>query len=219
MKQKNASLLIASLLLFSMTFSMIVSVRADYSYDYYNTYFDYDVAEGDILEFDLNYVFNFTADPAFYTAMDTWITDMAAEENITLDSFTLEGIVEDIEEFLELDYKLQFEITEMYERIYNYTYLEGDWNTKYYDKINASVRADLNEGAGWETPDALVVDRLNDSKTLVEPYLNATEFEYFEEIIDLAIDEVQNETNQPNWNNMEVFGMQSNRFYYFENGT
>ena len=219
MKQKNASFLIASLLLFSMIFSMTVSVRADYSYDYYNTYFDYGVAEGDILEYNLNFVFDFTADPTFYTAMDTWISAMAASQNISIGTFDLETFMGDFEEFLELDYKLQFEITEMYSGISNSTYYLPEWDTRYYDYINASIRTDLNNGAGWETPDAIAADRLNKSKALVEPYLNATEFEYFEEMIDMAINETTNPAYQPDWNNMHVFGMQSQRFFYDENGT
>ena len=100
MKQRNLSVIITFLLLSSMTFSMIVSVKAGddgYTYDYDNTYFDYGVAEGDVFEYDFLFDINFTASSTFYDAMDTWIVDMAADENFTLVDFSLEDVIEDIE--------------------------------------------------------------------------------------------------------------------------
>ena len=223
MKQKKLSVIIAFLLLSSMSLSMIVSVKAGddtYTYNYDETYFEYDVKEGDSFEYDFLFDVNFTASNTFYDEMDTWIVDMAADEGITLVDFSLEDIVEDVENITNLDYAIKLEITEMYSKFSNYTnYYDDGWETKYYDIFNASVRVDLNEGDGWETPEVIVVDKLEQAKIIAENYLNATEYDDFEEEIDDYIDEVEDEENQPDWDNLEIYQVQSDRFYYYENGT
>ncbi|MHA1510767.1 MAG: hypothetical protein ACTSRX_03510 [Promethearchaeota archaeon] len=222
MKQRNLSVIIAVLLLSSMTFSMIVSVKAgeeDYTYDYNNTYFDYGVAEGDVFEYDFVFDINFTASSTFYDAMDTWIVDQAAGANFTLVDFSLEDVIEDIENMTNLDYVVKLEIMEMYSRFVEETYEGGDRDEYYQDIFNASVRVDLNEGAGWETPEVIAVEKLEDSKPIMENYLNETLFEYFEAMIDDQIANVQNVSNHPDWDNFEIYKVESNADYYFENGT
>ena len=160
MKQKNVSFLIAFLLFSSMTFSMIVSVKADYSYDYTGTYFDYNVAEGDILEYNLNYNFNFSAESTFYDGVDDWIENQTDTMGVSIGNFSLETFISDLEVFLELDYKLKFEITEMYQKISEDINTDGSYSTRYDDIINASIRADINEGDGWQTPEVVSIDKL-----------------------------------------------------------
>jgi len=227
MKQRNFSVIIAILLLSSMTFSMIASVKADddddYTYDYNNTYFDYGVAEGDVFEYDFLYNINFTASSTFYDAMDTWIVDMAADEgNVTLVDFSLEDVIEDIENITTLDYAIKLELTEMYTKCANWTTEDEDdgWEIRHKDVFNASVRVDLNEGEGWETPEVILVEKLEDSKTIMENYLNDTEFALFEDMIDIQIDELQNGTiDLPDWDNLDIYQFESDSEFYFENGT
>ncbi len=220
MKQKNFSFIIAFLLLSSMTFSMIVSVKADYTYDYDNTYFEYDVEVGDVFEYDLIYNYNFSASNAFYTEMNSWIVEVAANESVTLVDFDLEEIIGDIETILNLDYAMQIEITEMYSACNNNSnYYDDGWSTRYYDIFNGSLRVDLNEGADWETPEVVPIAKLEEIKVIAEKYLNATEYADFENEIDYLIDELEDEENQPDWDNSQFYGVQSNRVYYFENGT
>ncbi len=216
MKNKKISFSIALLLLFSMAFSMLVSVKADYGYDYDNTYFEYDVSEGDSFEYNMNFVFNFTADSSFYDEMDTWLE---AEDIISAD-FSSEAFMNDLEEFLVVDYKIQYELTEMYSEIYNWTDSSDDSTyTQYYDIFNASVRADLNEGNGWETPEIVSVAKLEDAKDFMVNYMNDTEYEYFEEEIDDMIDMLEDPAFQPDWDNMQIYQVSSNGIWYYENGT
>jgi len=219
MKQKNFSFIIAFLLLSSMIFSMVVSVKADYTMDYENTYFEYDVKEGDVFEYNMNYNFTFTASNTFYDEMDTWLVDQAAAQGISLVDFSLEDVVNDLETFLELDYKLQLEIVEMYSEKYEYTYASGDYYEQYWDYFNGSIRADLNEGAGWETPEVIAIDKLNDSKAIIVNYLNATEYEYFEDLIDVEIAMLENETYQPDWDNIPFYTITSSYMDFYSNGT
>ncbi|MHA1702415.1 MAG: hypothetical protein ACTSWK_09125 [Promethearchaeota archaeon] len=222
MKQRNLSVIITFLLLSSMTFSMIVSVKAGddgYTYDYDNTYFDYGVAEGDVFEYDFLFDINFTASSTFYDAMDTWIVDMAADENFTLVDFSFEDVIEDIENMTNLDYAIQLELTEMYTKYSNWSSYDDGWEIRHKDVFNGSVRVDLNEGAGWETPEVIAVEKLEDSKPIMENYLNDTLFAEYEDLIDEQIAEVQNVSNHPDWNNFEIYQIESDREYYFENGT
>ena len=202
-----------------MTFSTIGSVKADYTFDYDDTYFDYGVSEGDIFEYDFLYDIDFTASSTFYDEMDTWIVDMAAEDNVTLIDFSLENITVDVETFLNLDYALQLEITEMYSEKNSYTYYDDSSYERYHDIFNASVRADLKEGNGWETPEVIAVEKLEESKTIMVDYLNDTQYAEFEDEMDYLIDEVENTTNQPDWDNFKIYEISSNRFDYYPNGT
>ena len=215
MKQKNFSVIIVFLLLSSMVFSMIISVKAEDTYDYDNTFFNYDVAEGDTFEYNLNYFFNFTASSTFYDEMDNWLI----AEDITQDNFSSETYVNDLETFLEWDYKLELEITEMYSNEYKETNSSGDWYEQNSDIINASIQADLNEGEGWETPDAVTIDKLEDSKDFMKIYLSDTEYELFEASINATINSTQNPVNPTNWENYEVFRLNSSRRDYYSNGT
>ena len=136
MKFKKTSCLIAFLLL-SMIFSMIASVKAEYKgysydYDYDNTYFNYDVKEGDVFEYNMNLGFNFTGSSTFYNEMDTWLIS----ENMVQDNFSLETFIDDLGTFLEVDYKLKFEITEMYSQKETMTQTSGDYHERYLDIIN-----------------------------------------------------------------------------------
>ena len=222
MKQRNVSVIIAVLLLSSMTFSMIVSVKAGddgYTYDYNNTYFDYGVAEGDVFEYDFVFDLNFTASSSFYDAMDTWIVDQAAGANFTLVDFSLEDVIEDVENMTNLDYAIQLELVDMYSKYSNWSSYEDGWEIRHKDVFNASVRVDLNEGNGWETPEVIVVEKLENSKPIMENYLNETLFAEYENLIDDQIADVQNVSNQPDWDNTEVYQIGSNTEYYFENGT
>jgi hypothetical protein len=219
MKQKNLSFLITFLLLSSMTFSLVVSVKADYTFDYDNTFFDYGVSEGDVFEYNMKFDFNFTASNTFYDVMDTWIVEQAAAEDIgfSLEGFSLAEIVNDLETFLSLDYKLQLEIKEMFSEKYKYTYTTGDWEERYWDYFNGSVRADL--GAGWETPEVIAVDKLEDSKAIVVDYLNETEYAYYVEMVDEQIAMLEDTTNQPDWDNVPFYQVSSTYMDYNSDGT
>lgn len=219
MNMKQKKYIIAFLLLSSMAFSMLVPAKGDVTYDYDNTYFEYDVEEGDIFEYDLIYNYNFSASSTFYNEMDTWIVDMAANESVILVDFDLEEIIGDVESYLNLDYALQIEITEMYSRFSNETDYWGDRADYYTDIFNASVRVDLNEGAGWETPEVIPIAKLEELKVIAEKYLNSTEFADFEDEIDYMIDELEDEDIQPDWDNFEIYQIQSNTRYYDDDGT
>ncbi|QEE14365.2 hypothetical protein DSAG12_00178 [Promethearchaeum syntrophicum] len=219
MKNKNLSFSIAIILLTSLIFSMVVSVRADYSYNYSSTYFNYDVVEGDIFEYNTNFFFNFSASNTFYDEMDLWITNMSTTENNTLEDFSSEMYINDLKDFLELDYKLQIQITEMYQGIYSEINSDGTSETYNRDIINASLQADLNEGNGWESPVVVEIDKLEDSKTFMANYLNETQYEEYETIVNMTINNTQDPANQPNWANMEVSSLNSSVRSYYENGT
>ena len=214
MKNKKNSFLIAFLLL-SMTCSMTISVKAELSYDYNNTYFEYDVAEGDSFEFNMNYVFNFTASSTFYDEMDTWLV----AENLTQGDFSSKTFVNDLETFLEMDYKLKFDITEMYSQEYSDTSSTGDSFEQHFDIFNGSTRADLNEGNGWETPDVVIVDKLQDSLVFMEKYLNETEYDLIESNVTDLIDQVEDPLYQPDWDNSQIYGINSMYSEYYSNGT
>lgn len=215
MKRKSASFLIAFLLFSSMTFSMIVSAKADYSYDYTSTYFNYDVAVGDSFEYNYNFLVNITASSTFYNEMDTWL----AAQNMVQNGFSSENFTNDLETFMEMNYKIKYDITQMYKRMYNYTYIDGSSFGYTNDIFNGSIRADLNEGNGWETPDVVIVDKLNDAKVFLEEYMNATEYAMYETEIDGLIDEVEDPTYQPDWDNSQIYGISTRYFMYYPNGT
>ena len=219
MKAKNFSFVIAFMLLFSMVFSMFATVKADTTYDYNNTYFDYDVAVGDSFEYNVLFNFNFSASNSFYTEMDSWLATQAEAENVSLGDFHLETFINDLETFLNMDYKMKFEITHMYEEIYNYTYYGGDYETRYTDIINGSLRADLNKGDSWQTPEVVAVDKLEDYKVFMSNYLNGSDYDDFEAQIDEIINETQDPENQPDWDNLDFLYLRSTYYDYYSNGT
>ena len=222
MKQRNFSAIIVFLLLSSMTFSMIVNVKAgddDYTYDYDNTYFEYSVEEGDVFEYDFLFDINFTASSTFYDAMDTWIVDMAANESTTLVDFSLEDIIEDVENMTNLDYAIKLQISEMYSKYSNWSTYDDGWEIRHKDQFNGSIRVDLNNGDGWETPEVIGIEKLEDSKTIMVDYLNETDFEIFEDMVDEQIEYMQNGTDQPDWDNTEIYQFESSRTEFYENGT
>jgi len=216
MKFKKTSLIITFLLI-SMTFSMIVSVKADYiySYDYQNTYFDYDVKEGDVFEYNMNFAFNFSGSSTFYNEMDTWLI----AEDFTKDDFSLETFVDDLKTFLDVDYKLKMDITDLYSQKLTITHTTGDYHEQYLDIINGSLRADLNEGNRWENYDVVVVDKLKDSLTFMEKYLDDTEYAKFEANVTDLIDQAENPLYQPDWDNSQISGFYSAYKEYNSDGT
>ncbi|QEE16780.1 hypothetical protein DSAG12_02610 [Promethearchaeum syntrophicum] len=220
MKTNKISYVIGIILLSSMGFSVSINVIADSdtTFNYESTYFNYTVAEGDVFEYDIKYDYNFTASETFYTEIANWM------ENNSIPYFPenavdLESLIEDYEKLMQLDITIRLNITDMYHQFINETTSDNGWKTRYNDIFNGSIQVKLNKTAEWDTPEVILLNKLNQSKEIFHKYLNSTQYEIFEEQVDYLINETINGANSPDWKNIVLTQVSSQEKEYYENGT
>jgi len=150
--------------------------------------FEYGITTDDTLVYTLSNTVDFEASDNFYTEIEELIRSEVTDEEyyyVVASDFSLQDFTADMEAFISTSVDLQFDITD----IYNYD-LGGDFSV---DLIEGSIRMDVD--GNWELPSTWGLTKIEEFKTMIEPYMNSTTYtDDLEPEIDFGISEIETAT-------------------------
>lgn len=147
--------------------------------------FEYGIAEDDQLVYTISNSMGFTASSDFYSTMEDYIVtgiEDQAGQTVFASDFDLENFTTNFLDFISDSVDAQLTVTD----IYNIDYGQ-DIST---DVMEGDVLVDVD--GEYVLPPEYTIAKLNEFKTLIEPYLDADMYENLTDVIDEGITEMEN---------------------------